>query len=148
MIEIKIEGLEALQRAFKELPVDMHATALRPAVSASAGVVQKQAKMFAGKMRDTGTLQRAIYRTRSRSGSSAVQETAIVGIRFGKKYRRRGQDAWYWRFLEFGTVKMGARPFLRPAFESTKQQQLDVMKQKLRVGIDRAILKMKAKGLK
>lgn len=26
-------------------------------------------------------------------------------------------DAYYWRFLEFGTVKMAARPFIRPAAE-------------------------------
>jgi len=31
------------------------------------------------------------------------------------------KDAFYGRFLEFGTSKMAARPFLRPAFEAKKQ---------------------------
>lgn len=28
-----------------------------------------------------------------------------------------GADGWYWAFLEFGTVKMAARPVIRPAGE-------------------------------
>lgn len=130
MIEIKIEGMEGLQKAFAVLPKELHAKALKPAVSAAAAVVRKQAKANAPV--DEGTLRKAIYQTRSRSESGTFQETAIVGVRFGRKYRRRGQDAWYWRFLEFGTVKMPARPFLRPAFESTKQQQLDAIVTRLR----------------
>ncbi|VVE49393.1 HK97-gp10 family putative phage morphogenesis protein [Pandoraea terrigena] len=30
------------------------------------------------------------------------------------------KDAFYGRFLEYGTSKMAARPFLRPAYEATK----------------------------
>ena len=130
MIEIKVAGMADLQKAFKELPRELHAKALRPAVNAAAAVVRKQARSNAPV--DTGVLRKAIYQTRSRSESSAVQETAIVGVRFGRKYRRRGQDAWYWKFLEFGTIKLPARPFLRPAFESTKRQQIDAMAARLR----------------
>jgi len=39
------------------------------------------------------------------------------------------------RFLEFGTSKMGAKPFMTPAFESEKQHALEkiieVLKEKL-----------------
>lgn len=31
-------------------------------------------------------------------------------------------DPFYWKFLEFGTSNMAARPFLRPAFEAKKMQ--------------------------
>lgn len=31
------------------------------------------------------------------------------------------KEAFYGRFLEYGTSKMAARPFLRPAFEAKKQ---------------------------
>ena len=41
------------------------------------------------------------------------------------------QDAWYWRFVEFGTRKMAARPFLRPALESRRRQAVDAIKQRL-----------------
>jgi HK97 gp10 family phage protein len=130
MIEVKVEGMEALKREFAKLPQELHAKALRLAVNAAAGVVRKQAMTTAPV--DTRVLRKAIYQTRSRSESSASQETAIVGIRFGKKYRRRGMDAWYWKFIEFGTSKLSARPFLRPAFESTKSKQVDAIVARLR----------------
>ena len=38
----------------------------------------------------------------------------------GKK-GNRSQDAYYCRWVEFGTVKMSARPFMRPAFETQKE---------------------------
>lgn len=125
-----MEGMEALQKAFADLPKELHAKALRPAVSAAAGVVQKQAKANAPVA--TGVLRRSIYKTRSRSASSKTQETAIVGVRFGKKYQKRGQDAWYWKFIEFGIAKMPAQPFLRPAFEGTKSKQVDAIVKRLR----------------
>lgn len=144
IVEMRVVGLAELTKAMRELPVEVHASALRPAVSAAAGVVQKDARLRAP--RDTGTLAKAIYRTRSRSLSSGTMETAIVGVRFGKRYRKRGQDAWYWKFIEFGTSKMAARPFLRPAFESTKKKQLDAMVLSLKKGIARAAEKLRRKG--
>lgn len=143
MIEAKIEGLAELKKALDALPKELHAGPLRAAVGAAAKVVQDAAKQSAPV--DDGTLKRAIYRTRSKTGSSAVQEMAIVGVRFGRKYRRRGQDAWYWRFLEFGTKKAPARPFLRPGFESTKSQQLAVMQARLKAAIARAAAKVSKK---
>lgn len=50
---------------------------------------------------DTGTLKRAIY-----SKSSALSGRVLVG-----------PEAHYWRFIEFGTVRMAARPFVRAATE-------------------------------
>ncbi len=143
MIGMKIEGLEALQKAMVELPKELHKGPLRSAVSAGAGVVQKQAKANAPS--DTGTLKKSIYRTRSKAGSNSTQETAIVGVRFGRKYRKRGQDAFHFLFLEFGTSKMSARPFLRPAFEGTKQKQIDIMKSRLAKAIEKAAAKLRSR---
>lgn len=141
MVKVEVQGLAELMKAMQELPKELHKGPLRSAVGAGAKVVQDAAKGLAP--RDEGTLQKAIYRTRSRSESSAVQETAIVGVRFGRRYRRRGQDAWYWRFIEFGTVKMAARPFLRPAFETTKAEQLKVLQERLKKAIERAAAKVR-----
>jgi HK97 gp10 family phage protein len=140
MINMKIEGLAELQKALNELPQELHKGPLRSAVSAAAKVVQDEAKNNAPV--DTGVLRKAIYRTRSKSGSSAVQETAIVGVRYGRKYRKRGMDAWYWRFKEFGTAKMAATPFMRPAFDTTKEQQIEAMKTRLARAIQRAAKKL------
>lgn len=143
MIEMKIEGLSELRKALLELPQELRKGPLRSAVSAGAKVVQDRARANAPV--DSGTLRRAIYRTRSKSQSSAVQETAIVGIRFGKKYQKRKQDAWYWRFIEFGTSKLPANPFMRPAFDTTKTGQIQAIATRLAKGIARAAAKVRGK---
>lgn len=145
-MQVKIFGLEQLKKALNQLPVEIQQKALRSAVSASAKVVVDAAiaKAPAG---DTGNLKKAIYRYRSRSGSGTGRETYLVGVRkgkkayantarnrrlnrVGKKYTVEG-EAYYWRYLEFGTVKMQAKPFMRPAFEGSKSRILDVMKERL-----------------
>jgi HK97 gp10 family phage protein len=51
-------------------------------------------------------------------------------------------DPFYWWFLEFGTSKMAARPFLRPAFESTKDAQLTAMRKRIQAFLDREARKI------
>lgn len=146
MITVKIDGLEQLKKALNQLPIDIQQRALRSAVSASAKVVVDAAiqKAPAG---ETGNLKKAIYRYRSRSESGTGRETYLIGVRkgkkayadtarnrrlnrVGKKYTVQG-EAYYWRFLEFGTAKMQAKPFMRPAFEGSRGKILEVMKERL-----------------
>lgn len=42
-------------------------------------------------------------------------------------------DGFYGRFLEYGTSKMAPRSHLRPAYEQTKTQVVDVMLRKLKL---------------
>jgi HK97 gp10 family phage protein len=60
--------------------------------------------------RNTGLLQRSITWKR-RSGKRSIG--AVVGVE---------KDAYYWRFLEYGTVKMEKRPFIRPAAMSEEDR--------------------------
>ena len=62
--------------------------------------------------------------------------------RVGKTYYTYG-DAYYWRFIEFGTRKMRAKPLLRAAFEAEKGRALEVMKSRLAQAIALAALKHK-----
>jgi HK97 gp10 family phage protein len=61
--------------------------------------------------------------------------------RVGKKYYTYG-DAFYWRYLEFGTVKMQPRPLLRAAFEAEKKRALEVIKTRLAQAIDEQARKL------
>lgn len=51
-------------------------------------------------------------RKRRRAGSTSLQDLGEIA---GKGKGNPGGDTWYWRLIEFGTSKMGARPFIRPA---------------------------------
>lgn len=68
---------------------------------------------------DTGTLSRSIYVKvlRDRFGYPTA---ADVRIKTGRKAQKKKKDGFYWRFIEHGTVKMPARPFVKPAIERFK----------------------------
>lgn len=139
-VTVEVTGLKELNDALLQLPKELQAGPLRRAVSAAAQVVQQQAAENAPV--DDGVLRKAIYRARDKENSSAVQETYIVGVRYGRRYRRRGMDAWYWRFIEFGTSKLAAMPFLRPAFDATHERQIEAMRLRLARAIEIAANKL------
>ena len=158
MISVKVTGLKELQDALAKLPLEIQKRPLRSAVSAGAKVIVDEAKRLAPQG-ETGNLRKALYRYRSRSQSAPGKETFLVGVRkgkkdyadtaknrrlnrVGKKYTVEG-EAYYWRFLEFGTSKMAAKPFLRPAFESRKNNALEVIQKKLADAIEKTANKLK-----
>ena len=47
-------------------------------------------------------------------------------------------DLFYGKFIEFGTVKMAPRPFLRPAYDQGKFPALEAMKARLIQRIEKA----------
>ena len=63
--------------------------------------------------------------------------------RLGKNYRVRS-DAFYWWFVEFGTEKMGATPFLRRAFESGKARFVSDFAKELAKGVESAAKRARA----
>jgi HK97 gp10 family phage protein len=146
MITVQITGLKELQNALNQLPKEIQGRPLRSAVSAAAKVIVDDVKARVP-VGETGNLKTAVYRYRSRRNSATGRETFFVGIRQGKAQfkdtaynRRRGRvgksyktagEAYYWRFLEFGTAKMQAKPFLRPAFEANKSRAVEVIKDRL-----------------
>lgn len=52
-----------------------------------------------------------------------------------------GGDTWYWRFLEFGTEKTRARPFIQSTLAENVQAVTDAVATELNKGIDKAISK-------
>lgn len=131
---VKIEGLKELQDKLRTLAPNVARNGLRAAVSAAAADVRNEARALAPV--DTGEMRRDIQIKRERA-STTFRAIYSVFVRSGKKSRLAGKgrdvqkDSYYWRFVEFGTSKMAARPFLRPAFERTKQQAVEKIKAKL-----------------
>lgn len=66
---------------------------------------------------------------------------AAVGELRGKGKGNPGGDTYYWRFLEFGTERMRARPFMRPAMEQTVDPATDEFVSQFDKAITRAIKK-------
>jgi len=87
-----------------------------------------------------GNLRKNIARVRlkGRKYASVTGGEAYVGVSW------RG-DAYYGRFLEFGTSRMPARPFLRPAFDARSNEALGIFMDRLRENIERARRRAAAK---
>ena len=160
MADVKnVQGLRELQEALKALPQGIARNVLRGSVNAGATVIRKEAQSRApvseGPKRagqsPPGTLKRSVYQKQIRELSSLTRQTFIVSVRKGKKYRNQGkkgnlsQDAWYARFVEFGTAKMAARPFLRPAFEARKGDAVAAIKDYLARRIPLEVAKLKVR---
>jgi len=154
---VQVQGLDQLAKALRELPQRVARNGLRAAVYAGAKVIRDEAKLQApvatgdlgANQPPPGTLKRSVIMKQIPELSGAHKQTFFVTVRHGKQYRKQGkkgnlsQDAWYWRFVEFGTVKMSARPFLRPAFDLKKHEAVTAIKTRLAQRIEQAAQELK-----
>lgn len=155
---VKIEGLEALRRRFRQLPVEIQEKELGNAVAKGAAVIRDEAQARAPVLktpdprREAGLLRRMIRSTRGvRRDSEAA---AFVSVRrlsskqVSKAKEKRGTgtsglvDAFYWKMVEFGTSMMAAIPFMRPAFDTKKEAAANEIKKALSEGVERQAKKL------
>ena len=156
---VKVDGLAELQKALLQLPIGIRGKPLNIAVLAGARVIQAKAKENARQIRRTGTLEKNIVVARSRKGTGLGRSEYAVLVRrvknayadtrknrrlnrVGKKYYTYG-DAFYWRFIEFGTKNMARRPLLRNAFDAGKQRALETIKERLAKAIEQQAQKLR-----
>lgn len=130
----KFDGFDDLLANFKALPEQVAKKHLRASVSAGAKVVREAVKERAPV--DTGRLKRSVYQKQIRERSGPTTQAFFVGVRSGAKRGKNGkkdysQAAFYWIFREFGTSKLPAIPFLRPAFEAQKEAAVDAIAETL-----------------
>lgn len=140
-----LTGFKELADALRSLGPKVARNGLRRAVSAGAAVIRDDARQRAPVA--TGEMRRDIMikRERDARGGDTFGAKYSVFVRSGKKSRLAGKgrnvqkDSYYWKFVEFGTSKMAARPFLRPAFASKRDAAVDAMGQKLGEAIEVAV---------
>lgn len=147
---VKVEGLADLKRAVSELTADLRRKVIRGALRDAAAPMTRAARKAAPVLRDDhpyrlpGTLRRSIVvknskRFRGQNGEIgvyvAVRKRAGLG---GKAGARNPFDPFYWRFLEFGTAKMRARPFMRPAFEGNAKAAIQIFQARVKTRIAKA----------
>ena len=150
----KVEGLRELKQALKRLPKELRVKVLQQSLRPAANLVRNVAKAMAPQGPDTtrniklkngetitvnhrgGMLKDAIVVRTEKKKFKRNQAELRIGVLSGKT-KKDGVNAWYWRFVEFGTSKQSAQPFLVPAFESTKYALSGMIKTSLAKGIER-----------
>jgi HK97 gp10 family phage protein len=96
--KVEWRGLREANRALKKLP-DFAKKEVQLAMTETAANIARAASARA--RHRTGRLQLGIA-----SAARPRSLSAVVGV---------SRDAFYWKFLEYGTVSIPARPFMRPA---------------------------------
>lgn len=141
---VRIDGLKELSAKLRALGETVAARNLRGAAKDAMQPVEQVAhatvpvgtelhKTYKGRTVTPGFLQRSIRRAAFAKRRSKNEVRAVVGV---------AREAFYGlAFVERGTSKMPARPWLVPAFESTKGQVLDKFKRSLASRIERAAKK-------
>ncbi len=143
-----LEGVAALTRQLEELGKAVKGKALRSAVRAGGNAVKKVAKAnipvgkaahktHKGRLVAPGFSQRSV-RVVTKLDRTGEKATAAIGVR---------SEAFYAvQFVELGTSEMPAHPWLRPAMESTRDEQQRAIGKALKKAIEREARKRSGAG--
>lgn len=121
-------GFAEMAKRLRDLGPKVGRKHLRAATSKGAAVIRKKARELAPV--DTGEMRKDIQQKRDKTSGDNIASYSVY-TRSGKRSRLSGKarnvdkDSFYWKFQEFGTAKMPAQPFMRPAFESEKENAVD-----------------------
>lgn len=155
--KVEVLGIGELGEMFSRVKKDMvEKTSLRMVASAG-GVLRTEAKRLALSqgLKKSGALIRNIAIKRERKAPPGVAQYNL-GVRHGrhlgngkkvikflalnKRGRvsvRRENDPFYWRYHEFGTKHLPARPFIQQSVENKRAEALAAMEARLKRDIER-----------
>ena len=138
-VTVKLDGLSKLGDRMRGLASDIAKKISGQSTAAGAQLMRKDIRKRAPV--DTGNLRRNIIVKKLPRSQTKLTSEHIVTVRRGRtksQIKKNAREARYALYLEFGTVKMAARPFLRPGFEATKGPATTAIVTKLHDRIEEA----------
>lgn len=112
-MQIKVEGVEDVEHLLGKIAPRHANNIMRSTVHGMAAEISKEAKKFAPE--DEGTLIANIKPLRRKVRNGLARSDVIVG-----------PDAFYWRFLEYGTMKLGEVAYFAAAIEVFRGQMREM----------------------
>jgi HK97 gp10 family phage protein len=119
--KLELEGLEELIDAVQKMGKEgrkIENKALKEAGGVIKEAIQQEAPEGTGKLKKSITV------------SNIKTKDGVRYVEVGPN-----KEGWYGRFVEFGTVKMRANPFMARGYERAKDQALAVIKEELKRGL-------------
>ena len=153
-VAFTIEGLDELLAKLDAISYDLKQKGGRASLRRAANIIRDAAKRSADAIDRADTENSIPANIKIQWGSRTFKKTGDllfrVGVDGGAAYtnknkgaKRKGGDTFYWRFIEFGTQKMQARPFMRPAIKQNQDKATQEFIASYIRYIDRAIKKGK-----
>ena len=133
----RISATSEIDRVLKALPDKTRRNVTRGAVSKAARIVVKEMKARAP-VGPTGNLKASIGQIGVRD-PGPQKLTRQVGALKGKGTRFKGYHA---HLVEFGTSVAAPHPFIRPAWDATRNEALKVIGISLGKGVEKQALKL------
>lgn len=142
--DVEVKGLDELKAALQQMPDRIRKRAVGKALRAAGRVIRDEARSRApvlgepARNRRPGVLKRAIAVRRSKTAARQRMVGVFINVRplqsvlsstksatrkaaLGPAGSSNPNDPFYWRFIEFGTRKMRAQPFLSAAAKKLPQ---------------------------
>lgn len=149
MIDINLDfsGLDEIARDLETLSRAENNKVLRDATRAGAEVLREEVIQWApertGKMKKNVVIltQKARRRGEIASGVHIRGVNPRTGNSDNTMKASNPRNAFYWRFVELGTVNMPAHPFVRPAFDTRQEQAAQVAMERMNRAIDEVLSK-------
>lgn len=152
MAEVKMNGVDALVKKLEALKYDVRYKGGRFALRKAAKVITNAIKQSALRLDDAETGRKIADNVSEKWNGRVYKATGDLGFRVGIDQgavlpKGGNPDAGakgptpHWRLLEFGTEKMAAQPFFRPASEGSVQAAADEFIRQYDAAIDRALRK-------
>jgi HK97 gp10 family phage protein len=141
--DFQIQGLEAFLRKMRGVKKEIVGKAVRAAANKGMRPVRDSARNKAKSFDDPDSPSNIAKNVAisTRNQPKLGQVTAKVGVRGGARPKPGNEDTGHWRFKEFGTEKMAADPFMRPALEENVQRVVEGVVSELEPALDKAIAK-------
>ncbi|WBM34146.1 HK97-gp10 family putative phage morphogenesis protein [Pseudomonas sp. NY11382] len=147
-VDFSILGLEGLLGKLSEVSVDVRRKGGRAALRKAAQVVVQKAKAGAERIDDRATGRSISDNIALRWNGRLFKRTGDLGFRIGVLHGAVLKDGGdlssnaptpHWRLIEFGTEKMPAAPFMRPALADSISEVTNTFVTEYEKAIDRAI---------
>lgn len=117
-VTYKLKGADELSRIFKTLPQEMQRKIVIPAAKDAMGIVLKDAILRAGAIDNPLTVPDISKNIALIEDTKFFNETGSTKISVGVRKTKRGQrggNTFYWWWVELGTSRNRAQPFMRNA---------------------------------
>jgi HK97 gp10 family phage protein len=128
MLDKKITDMDELDRSISSMVRTLDGRALENAVNAAGAEILKEVQSRAPVK--SGKLLASIRELGYKKVHSAKCSISVAN---SKKYGLRH----YAVFLEYGTSKMPSHPFMRPAFEVSKQKAVDAFTESIAAELEK-----------